>query len=361
MTEALLAQGALDRGNDFIREAIATAEAARAPVFVCLGYTIQSQLALEHRGPVVAQALARKALSQPRLPPVPIVRARCALAAALALAGQHDGATTELDRAAEVVPDGAIATERRLRFWRAYCAMLAGDYGEAISTGRGVADEYRSCERQFDELRTSLIVALAHLCRDDPGDKDIAAAIVADVTERTAESQLDWLSGHSTILCAALATRSGDRETARRILIGALRIRGLHRTDMLARQLRAAVGQSADEPLPVALHALLARLGLTQLRQFELVSRTSRQLLSASEAAALPTDRSGALIIDLDKTSITGPLADGVTGRPVMCRLLAALVNAGNRTVNAETLFHAVWGGDDYHSLRETATSSTSP
>jgi DNA-binding response OmpR family regulator len=62
------------------------------------------------------------------------------------------------------------------------------------------------------------------------------------------------------------------------------------------------------------------------------------------------------LIVDLRRSVIRAPgREDQVTGRPLLCALLAHLAR-GEDVYSAERLFYEVWGGREYHPLRHRNT-----
>ncbi|HEU4533847.1 MAG TPA: helix-turn-helix domain-containing protein, partial [Polyangiaceae bacterium] len=75
---------------------------------------------------------------------------------------------------------------------------------------------------------------------------------------------------------------------------------------------------------------------------------------SAPLAANAPA-REYDLLVDRKRNVIHGPAGQQVSGRPLLCALLAHLTSEGGGQ-SAESLFYEVWGGREYHPLRHRNT-----
>jgi hypothetical protein len=132
-----------------------------------------------------------------------------------------------------------------------------------------------------------------------------------------------------------VAAQRGDRAAAERVLCEAL-VPGGGRTPggggLGFLLLGCALGSARERRLPAGLAAQLGLLGLRI-------------------AAPPPAD----VIVDTDNSVLTSRHG-AVKGRPVLCALLACLIDGNGRLIPAETLYCTVWGANEYHPLRHRNT-----
>ena len=96
--------------------------------------------------------------------------------------------------------------------------------------------------------------------------------------------------------------------------------------------LGCALGSARDQELPAGLRAQLEQIGLRDA-----------------------PDTSAEFVVDLEHATIAS--RHGVVkGRPTACALLACLIDGAGRPVPAEELYCTVWGGNEYHPLRNRNT-----
>ncbi|HEU4411616.1 MAG TPA: helix-turn-helix domain-containing protein [Polyangiaceae bacterium] len=289
--------------------------------------------------------------------------AQTLFAHALGLCGAVEAARAALDRAAALVRHEAVEARRReLELAAAEVLLLCGDAVGAWVRAEAAQAYYEARGRRHPQaqaalLRAAALVALAGALsheragREPParrgagdelddeyvgGDEGDAAAVVGEaeaqlmLAQELAEQHgyaLPW----APLIAAALGRRRGDGRRASGD--------------------RGPAGAGAALELPGL--ALLRRL-LDPPPEADAAPHPPRH--AAEPGAPGAPERRYDLVVDLRRNVIYAPGAEPqVTGRPLLCALLAHLTSEGGGQ-SAEHLFYEVWGGREYHPLRHRNT-----
>ncbi len=265
---------------------------------------------------------------------------------------------------------------------------LLGESGAVlVKQAERTRKHYLACGRRHHLARAELALAIGRLlCGDDVSAADAALGRAVDLCT---ENGYGPLLLRCTLVEAAIARRRGDDREAPQAPRGddreapqaprsndqrsrALLLRGLAGADPAAHSLELALlreavkakrpvegpGQAPGETggaLP-GTRAVLLKLGLLAARRHEIFDRAGRR--DADEGEIALARGTYELVVDLDRATLLGaaPAAGAITGRPLMCALLFRLLQADTQVVGAETLFHEVWGGREYHPLQHRNT-----
>jgi DNA-binding winged helix-turn-helix (wHTH) protein len=121
------------------------------------------------------------------------------------------------------------------------------------------------------------------------------------------------------------------------------------------RAVLAARGEAQAQP---GVRATLAGLGLLAGPRHRLSGRSGARVVTDAELEAARAAH--AVVVEPARASLTARGPDGAPrvdrGRPLLCELLAVLVDAQGQVVSPEALFLQVWGGPEYHPLRHRNT-----
>lgn len=170
--------------------------------------------------------------------------------------------------------------------------------------------------------RAALALAICHARAGGRADRVIAREALA-----RAQPLVDpGLAARAVVVAAALDPATADDRLATALAASLTTARG-HAL------LRAALERRASPALSAPDRALLADLGLL-------------------DAPAARPD----LLVDLATSSIANAAGTRVRGRPMLCELLARLVEADGQPVEAAALYCAVWSAPAYHPLRHRNT-----
>lgn len=292
-----------------------------------------------------------------------------------ALRGDAEAARAALRRAAaRARDDGTEARRRELDLASAEVLLLCGDAAEARPRAEAAHAYYEARGRRHVQAQAALLWATALTARGDGAGHDLDEKSDDDALSE-AESRLalaqelagrfGYAQGWAPLVAAAIFRRRGDERRARAELATALQHPGgawIDHADPLGERLVwrvAALGLEGAEAettgaglAPPGLATLLRSLGLLP-RAVTLADRVPPP--TPSEAArSSPADCD--LVVDLRRNVILAPGREPqVTGRPLLCALLARLTPAAT-IFSAERLFYDVWGGREYHPERHRNT-----
>lgn len=295
--------------------------------------------------------------------PWALARAQALFAHALGLRGEAEAARAALDRAAAFVrQDGSEARRRELELTAAEVLLLCGDAVGAWVRAEAAQAYYEACGRRHPQaqaalLRSAALVALAGALSHESAEREPPGL-------RAAGDRPDDASGGDEGDAAAVL---GEAEAQ---LVLAQELAGQHGYALpWAPLVASALGKRRGEGRRAASDRGLAGAGVAlELPGLALL----RRLLDppSPEAAAPPgsprhmaepgasgtPERAPDLVVDLRRNVIYAPgAAPQVSGRPLLCALLAHLTSEGGGQ-SAEHLFYEVWGGREYHPLRHRNT-----
>lgn len=348
LAQALLARGELARAGAV---AARNAERASQAGLDSLGVRIASDRAavlLALGDAAAARELAEWALRQSVTAPRAQMLAHCAAARAAAQLGDAAACRAALQAARSFARgDDAPARERELALESAELALMIDDAGGGLAAAEWARDEYARCGRPHAEARACLAVAAARAARGGDGDRVLAGAALERARVLIESGEYRPLVARAALIEASLAPAAARPELLARVL-GALA--GGAR-DVEARALLAALQPGVD--VPPGVMAWLAALGLVEAGRHRVADRAGRRTVTEAE---LERARAKELVVDLPRGVICAGGARAVKGRPMTCKLLAALIEAQPATVTAEHLYLVVWGAVEYHPLRHRNT-----
>ncbi|MDC3982188.1 AAA family ATPase [Polyangium jinanense] len=283
-----------------------------------------------------------------------------------ALRGESEAALSALDRAASLSRQQGAEAGREVDLTAAEVLLLCGNAAGADERAERAQVYYEARGRRQPQAQAALVRAAALLALGVRAEGEAAAALLGEAEEHLGLAQaLSERHGHALpwapLVAVALYRRRGDERRARAELSAALRRMDATRTGhrpaeslegRLLSWTAAARSLPADaEPCPPGIAALLRALGLLP----------PAEVVAAPHSPAAPEGANRALghhdlVVDLRRTVIRAPgREDQVTGRPILCALLAHLA-PNDGVYSAERLFYEVWGGREYHPLRHRNT-----
>ena len=298
-----------------------------------------------------------------------------------ALRGDGDAARSALQRAAaRARDDGTEARFRELDLAAAEVLLLCGDAAAARPHAEAAHAYYQARGRRYPQAQAALLWATAlvalHGAPDPRGDSDLDekddTAVLSEAESHLALAQElaerhGYAQGWAPLVAAALFRRCGDERRARAELSTALQLPGgsgswRDHADPLGERLVWQVAALGLEGIEAeATGAGLAPPGLaTLLRSLGLLPRAAasadRPARPGASEPARPSVEDHDLVVDLRRNVILAPGREQqVTGRPLLCALLARLTPAAT-VFSAERLFYDVWGGREYHPERHRNT-----
>lgn len=330
-----------------------------------------------------AEAALAPSLTATKSAPPPWCTAQLEALQALlhALRGEVDAARSALQRAAaRARDDGTEARRRELDLAAAEVLLLCGDPAAARPHAEAAHAHYQARGRRFAQAQAALLWATALVAlhdapaprgADDLDERDDTAALSEAESHLALAQELaerhGYAQGWAPLVTAALFRRCGDERRARAELSSALQLPGgksswRDHADPLGERLVwqvAALGLEGIEAettskglAPPGLSTLLRSLGLLP-RAAVTAGRPARP---AAPESAHPAAEDHDLVVDLRRNVILAPGREPqVTGRPLLCALLARLTPAAT-VFSAERLFYDVWGGREYHPERHRNT-----
>ena len=327
------------------------ASALRASAFLAAGQTEP------------ALALCTAVLADAEAPPRARALARSVRWRAYALAGDAAGASHELATATAEVE----RTEQE--FLRLSQALEHAEFAAAYGCPRAAIAHAEHAQQFFGErgmqhevARAHLALALARASRREPADLALCQESLAVVGALAARYSYGPLLLGAALVEAALSHQRGDAPAARDQLEQALADNPTAAHGLAAQPLRAALS-GPDENGCAGTTALLTRLGFPPSGELTGLPTAQLALRSPRGRRLLPRPATGAeharfeLTIDLERSELrVDATGRRVSGRPLMCSLLAHLAAAGPLGTDAERLFREVWRGTDYHPLRHRNT-----
>jgi tetratricopeptide (TPR) repeat protein/DNA-binding winged helix-turn-helix (wHTH) protein len=309
----------------------------------------------------LAGECAREALELPRATYWVRALAQAIRAQVAALAGRFDVAARALAAAREAATESEQRHPlARVELAAAQVALLAGQLDQAVAAAERARAHLGPAGRVRAEAMALGLEALARVSRGGQGDRVIASECIRRALE-LAESGGFRDAGTMAIVAEAVLDRAaGDRDRAHERLTAALRELALD--GGLARQLLVLAlqgggdgdGEAGDPATPPGLATLVANLGLAGVSRYRLIDRHGRRPISdevlerEKQTRDLWVDAEGAVLIAGGK--------EAIRGRPITCRLVAALIEAEGETVAPERLYCEVWEAREYHPLRHRNT-----
>lgn len=283
--------------------------------------------------------------------------AYAALARCRALAGDLPGAR-EHRRSAQAMARSIEAGYYELAdaLETAAIELMGGDLDRAVAAASTAWRNYAACGRLWLEARAAVTLAAALASRgtatdivalEEPLDRALA------LVEREGYPRV---RARAALVRAAVLERQGESDRARDHLIDTVRHVDAYVERPEIAALRVALGDSDDELLPGEV-AVLTALGFTGGGgvRYRIVERDRDRVAPEREVVDERARRD--LVVEPARATITvspGERAD--QGRPVACELLARLIEGQGAVVTAEELFCDVWGGREYHPLRNRNT-----
>jgi hypothetical protein len=223
---------------------------------------------------------------------------------------------------------------------------------------RVVADLRRS-SRDYDVAKAQLVLAAAHVARGRRSDLVVAQRTLAEARGLADAGKLRSIQVGCAILSAALARREHRDRAAHELLSDALRELDPERGSVYAGTLMAALDSEggsgiAARVVPGAM-ALLAHLGFTETVDCYLIDQHGRRAATAGDVARERELRD--LVVDELRAVIVARRGQlEITGRPMLCTLLSALIQARGAAVPPDALYRQVWGVAEYHPLQHRNT-----
>lgn len=329
--------------------ALAQRAGLRAPAIRALAH--EALLAAEGLQLARAHQLAAEVLAAPHAGPCSRAKAHGARARAYTIGGDIPLAREHLARARAAVAEPEFAAAiAALDLEAAAIDLVGGDLDRAVARAEDVIARYRGRSRDFETARARLILGAAYVARGRRTDRLVAARTVADARALADAGGLRSLQVGCAILTAALARHEQRDRAARDVLAEALRQLDPERGSVYAGILVAAIdGGVAARAAPGAV-ALLAHLGFTDAVDCYLLDRHGRRAASDQDLDRERARRE--LFVDErhDVIVARGGAAE-VRGRPMLCALLSALVQARGQPVTPDALYRQVWQVAEYHPL----------
>ena len=357
-----LAIGEFDEAARQLGEALRQAIRSGCTSLQGLASALRASALLSAGHPEAARALGTAVVTRPDVTPQARALGRYVLRRVYTLAGDSARATQELAIAAAELDEVAASDQEILRalhiLEQAELAAAYGEPSEAIDHGEAAREFFAERGMHHEAARAYVALALSYATRRTPADLALAAEALGVVRGLGERHGYGPLLLTAALIEAALANHRGDSQAARALLHRGLAENPHAALGLAGQALRAALATPDGEGWS-GHAAVLTRLGL-QLRGesaglIELHSPAGRQLLT--HAAARAESARFDLTIDLDRSEIqVGATGQKVSGRPLMCAILAHLLTTCTEGADAERLFREVWKGPEYHPLRHRNT-----
>ncbi len=307
-----------------------------------------------------AHALADRALASPHLGPRSRAKAHCAHAHAFTIEGDIARALEHVAhaRAAIAAPELAGA-HLAIDIEHAAIDLVGGNLEHAVARAERVVADLRRSSRDYDVAKAQLVLAAAHVARGRRSDLVVAQRTLAEARGLADAGKLRSIQVGCAILSAALARREHRDRAAHELLSDALRELDPERGSVYAGTLMAALDSEggsgiAARVVPGAM-ALLAHLGFTETVDCYLIDQHGRRAATAGDVARERELRD--LVVDELRAVIVARRGQlEITGRPMLCTLLSALIQARGAAVPPDALYRQVWGVAEYHPLQHRNT-----
>ncbi|MBK9034810.1 MAG: helix-turn-helix domain-containing protein [Myxococcales bacterium] len=300
----------------------------------------------------LAHRLAAEALASPQIGPRARARAHCAHARAYAIEGELPVALDHVAQARLAVAAPELAAARAVvDVEEAAIGLTGGDFDRAVElTERALAHD-RGRARIYEASRAQLVLAAALVARARRTDLLSAGRAIALARELADRGHLRPVQVGCAILSAALARRGQRDRAAGEVLAEALRELDPERGSLHAGALMAAIDGGAIARAVPGVVALLAHLGFREAIDGYLVDRQGRRAATDKDLARARATHE--LFVDERRAVIVARQgAVEIKGRPMLCALLAVLVQARGAPVSPEVLYQQAWGVATYHPLQ---------
>lgn len=298
---------------------------------------------------ILAHELAERALASPLAGPRSRARAHCAHSRAYVIGGEIGRSLAHLDAALTAVAD---LPGPRAAVWveRAAAELVGGSLDRAVDSAERAVEHYRGRSRSFETAHALLVLAAAWIARGRRSDGVFAERTLESARSLADRGSFRGIQVGCAILGAALARRRRGGDPIA-LLLQALAELDPERASIYAGTLVAAIDGGIVASAVPGVSALLAHLGFAESVSAYLVDRSGRRAASASAVARERTARD--LFVDVERTLVAGRRgAVEIAGRPLVCAMLAAFVQARGAPLSPEALYTRVWGVTEYHPLR---------
>ncbi len=354
----MLALGELDGATEVLARATAISTAAGMERLALRGRAYHA-MALVETGRV-ADAIRRleATLAAPNLAASSRRVALRALARGRALMGDLDAARAHLEQAGDGAMEAMTAPQRAANdLTRAELEVLGGNPDAGIEAGRRARHYYADCGRRWLEMRASLATAACYVAKG--GD---AALIGAEreldrATRGAADAGYAPLRLRSAPVEAGIERRKGRNDRVREVLVDGLRtaqtVGGEHADVQLLRAALDSTGASGTSSLP-GIGRAVRFLGLVGSTRYEIIDRAGTRVVSEPDVEREIAARE--LAVDTETATISVSGEPALKKRPTVCAVLARLIRAQSRGVDAETLYCDVWGAPEYQPLKHRNT-----
>lgn len=226
--------------------------------------------------------------------------------------------------------------------------MMGGHPGRVLERAQAAARYFARVEQRWLQARALVALAAGHVATGTDAHLADASAHLDRIDSVSADAGYDGIALASSLIRAAIHRRCGDADQAEQIITRVLRASETgDRRRLVLQALRGAVGQHGPEPLLPGVAALLSALGLSADASLEVIDRSGARLVVQSDLAREISARD--LVVDVAACTLRARGAPCPhRARPTICRLLARLIQAGERGIDAATLFCDVWNADRY-------------
>lgn len=347
----LLALGDIDGVLAATQRSVRLFRAAGLPGLAAHAELVQAQALVATLQLEPARNLAQRLMDLPRLPARLRLAAQAVMASVQLLLGQPppllDAVCTGTAQHAHVLDQAELA-------------LLAASPSEPslrqlLERTEQTRQHYARAGRRQLEARACAALAGLHLACGSSDDLSQADALLARAQDLCMRHAYGLLHLRCVLLEAALQRRQGSERLARTTLRQGLDASGASEDGLELRLLRAAVEDGDGGETGPGLVTLLTALGLRSTRPYTIIDRRGRR--DGDERERDRAMQASELIIDIDRGSIARRGGEaGISGRPLMASLLAALVATQAECASAEQLFYDVWGGREYHPLQHRNT-----
>lgn len=354
LAAALLAAG---RSRDASSVAIRTDEAARIGQLDSLrsrGHLRRAEAALAAGHLDEAELASQSALELPKVSLWSRAHILAVRARLRAIEGNFEAATKNI-ASARIAANASeqVAPVARVELAAAEVALLSGQFELAASCAERAREVLRDRTRPRVLAAAFALEAVARAGSGGEGDRVLATECIRSGRELAEERGFRDVKVLLTLASCVLDRLGGDRDSARDRMREALRELPLE-TGLSRDLLLCALGGSGDD-VPPGLQMLIGNLGFGADARYRLIDRHGRRPISDEDAEAERKRRdiwvdaeAGVMVVDAGGHTIKG--------RPITCRLMAALIEAEGGVVPAEDLYKKVWEAPEYHPLRHRNT-----
>lgn len=353
LAASLLAAG---RSRDASKVANRTDEAARIGQLDSLrgrGHLRRSEAALAAGAVEEASEVSQAALELPKVSPWGRAHILAVRARLRAVEGNFEAATKTLAAARSAASSSEqVPPCIRVELAAAEVALLSGQFEQASVCAERARELLRDRTRPRVLAAAFALEAVARAGLGGEGDRVVAAECISRGRELAEGSGFRDVKVWLTLAECVLDRHRGDREVARERMRETLRELALE-TGLSRDLLLCALGQSSDSA--PGLQTLIGNLGFGADARYRLIDRHGRRPISDEDAEAERKRRdiwvdaeAGVMVVDAGGHTIKG--------RPITCRLMAALIEAEGGVVPAEALYKKVWEAPEYHPLRHRNT-----